>query len=329
MSASTDASTDALKELLGTPVQLQAAIDELRTNSSQQTSVFLVDFIVSTIYSAALDEERVASFCNHPHRPSQKKKELVAAIVRNLCESGSLKGLEVSETRPFLPWASIGIFCGGRVFPPQSAQSWQPLLDAALKDGSVQSAIDCTAKSDEDKAFAKFVLRAIQTIVKNHAALTSDKSYRDSLTSEMKGIAASHGATVPDGAQELAEQFHTAVAYFCTTILRGTAKPPINLVGLRKDYKLSYILHNAVAFMVQDQQSHLHGASQLHPILANLLLLALAKLAGKDSSSFSQHTIPDDDDLRQASAASEASEASAASAASAEPQKKRARVSSS
>jgi hypothetical protein len=318
----------ALKDLLGTRGQLQAAIDELQTNSSQRTSVYLVDFIGSTIYSAALDKERVGSFCMQPHKPSQKKKDLVAAIVSHLCGSGSLKGLEGRETRPFLPWASIGIFCGERVFPPQSAQTWKPLLAAALKDGSVQSAIDCTAKSDEDKAFAKFVLPAIQMIVKNHAALTSAKSYRDSLTSEMKEIAASRGATVPDGAQELAEQFHTAVAYCCTTILRGKAIPPINLVGLRKDYKRSYILHEAVAFMVQDQQSHLHGASQLHPILANLLLLALAKLAGKDSSSFSQHTIPDDDDIRQASAASEASAASAASAAS-EPQKKRARVSSS
>ena len=170
------ASTDALEELLGTPVQLQAAIDELQTNSSQQTSVYLVHFIGSTIYSAALDKERVASFCMQPHKTSQKKKDLVAAIVSHLCESGSLKGLECRETRLFLPWASIGIFCGERVFPPQSAQSWKPLLAAALKDGSVQSAIDCTAKSDEDEAFAKFVLPAIQMIVNNHEALTSDSS---------------------------------------------------------------------------------------------------------------------------------------------------------
>ena len=312
----------ALKDLLGTPGQLQAAIDELQTNSLQQASVYLVDFIGSTIYSAALDKERVASFCMQPHRPSQQKKDLVAAIVSHLCESGSLKGLEVSETRPFLPWASIGIFCGGRVFPPQSAQSWQPLLDAALKDGAIERAIECTAKSDEDKAFAKFVLPAIQTIVKNHAALTSAKSYRDSLTSEMKEIAASHGATVPDGSQELADRFHTAVAYCCTTILRGTAIPPRNLVGLCKDYKGSYILHAAVAFMVKEQHIHLHGTSQLHPILANLLLLALAKLADKDSSSFSRHTIPDDDDSAE-------THEKRASAASAEPQKKRARVSSS
>jgi len=301
----------ALKHLLGTPGQLQAAIHELQLQTDK-TSVYLVDFIVSRIYSAALDEERAASFCMQPHGPSQTKKDLVAGIVSYLCRSGSLKGLEGRETRPFLPWASIGILCAERVFPPQSAQSWQPLLDAALSNGSVKSAIECTAKSDEDKAFAKFVLAAIQTIVKNHAALTSTKSYRDSLTSQMKEIAASHGATVPGGSQELADRFHTAVAYFCTTILGGRAIPPRTLVGLCKEYNRSHILHEAVAFMVQDQHVHLHGTSQLNPILANLLLLALAKLAGKDSSSFSQHTIPDDDDLRQASA---------------EPQKKRARVS--
>ena len=310
MSADTNA-TKNLKELLGTPVQLQAAIDELQTNSSQH--VYLVDFIGSTIYSAALNRERVASFCIPPHRPSQKKKDLVAAIVSHLCGSGSLKGLEGRETRPFLPWASIGIFCGERVFPPQSAQSWKPLLATALSDGSVQSAIDCTAKSDEDKAFAKFVLPAIQMIVKNHAALTRDSSYCRILASAIKELAVSHGATAPHGAQELAEQFHSALAYYCTTILGGGAIPPRNLVGLCKAYNGdSYILHDAVAFMVEDQHSHLHGTSQLHPILANLLLLALAKLAGKDASSFSQHTIPADDDIRQAS----------------EPRQKRARVSS-
>ena len=343
MSAATNATN---LELLGTKQQLQAAIDGLQTDhtlwildaaSSAPTRAYLVDSIdsktgcdkvkcIGSIYSAALDQERVASFCMRPHMPSQEKMDLVVATFRDLCESGSLKGLEHHETRLFLPWASTGIFCGELVFQTQRAQrtqSWKPQLAAALSDGSVQSAIERTAKSDAEKEFARFILLGIKLIVKNHTALTSAKSYRDSLASEINEIAASHSTTVPDGAQELTEQFHSALAYHCTTMLNGGVAAPGTLVGLCKAYNGGNCLpHHAVSFMVEEQHSHLHATSQLHPILANLLLLALAKLAGNDASSFSPYTIPDDDasdsSLRSASPASPASE----------PRKKRARLNS-
>jgi hypothetical protein len=165
-------------------------------------------------------------------------------------------------------------------------------------------------RSDEGEAggaaggseFAECVVEAINTFVEDHEGLNNPKSYVHGLASTLAAVARAHigiddseterseeGAerseereAVEAVARKLAQNFHRACRYYgfldasCAFAHRGRSMAH-TLRGLRLAFDVGSA-QQAIAFMVEEQDSYLFGTTNLPRRLANLLLIATKRL---------------------------------------------------
>jgi hypothetical protein len=213
-------------------------------------------------------------------------------------------------------------------------------LVAALSDGSVRKVVDIlksgeqseAERSEEDRReaersdegdegeaaggseFAECVVDAIKTFVEDHEGFNNNpNSYVHRLASTIAAVARAHIGTddseaVEAVARKLAQNFHRACRYYgfldasCAFARRGRSMAH-TLRGLTLAFN-GGSAQQAIAFMVEEQDSYLFGTTNLPRRLANLLLIATKQLTCSPAR-YTPHDIPQEQDLE-----AEATEAS-------------------
>ena len=274
--------------------ELRAALIELSPPKSEQRAWLLgtcrldapdvyaaIDMTVD-IFTEALFNERRRGYFFRELEPTTAKLALVIDVIKGLdAFSGAVGGAD--------------------------------RLVAALSDGSIRKVVD-SLKSGEaagGSEFAECVVDAIEKVAEDHEGFNNNpKSYVHGLASTIAAVARAHigiddseageaddSEAVEAVARKLAQNFHRACRYYgfldasCAFARRGRSMTH-TLRGLRLAF-YGGSAQQAIAFMVEEQDSYLFGTTKLPRRLANLLLIATKQLTGSPRG-YTSHDITTD-----------------------------------